>query len=212
MEPMSELTIKRPDDWHLHLRDGDMMRAVLPYTAELYGRAIIMPNLKPPVKTVKDAKAFRQRILDCLPPGHGFQPLMTLYLTDDTPQVEIQTAKNEGFLAAVKLYPVGVTTRSEHGITDLKKVYRVLEVMQKLDIPLSIHGEISDPGVDIFDSESVFIDREWDPLRNDFTELKIVLEHVSSKIGVDDVLSAESRLGATITPHHLLINRNNSGN
>jgi dihydroorotase len=209
MEPMSELTIKRPDDWHLHLRDGDMMRAVLPYTAELYGRAIVMPNLKPPVKTVKDAEAYRQRILDCLPPGHGFQPLMTLYLTDDTPQVEIQTAKKEGFLAAVKLYPVGATTHSEHGVTDLKKVYRVLEVMQKLDIPLSIHGEISDPGVDIFDRESVFIDRELDPLRNDFPELKIILEHVSSKIGVDYVLSAEIGLGATITPHHLLINRNN---
>ena len=206
---MNELTIKRPDDWHLHLRDGDMMRAVLPYTAELYGRAIIMPNLKPPVKTVKDVEAYRQRILDCLPSSHGFQPLMTLYLTDDTPQEEIQTANKEGLLAAVKLYPVGATTHSEHGVTDLRKVYRVLEIMQKLDIPLSIHGEISDPGVDIFDRESVFIERELDPLRNDFPELKIVLEHVSSKTGVDYVLSAESGLGATITPHHLLINRNN---
>ena len=152
------------------------MQAVLPFSAELYGRAIIMPNLRPPVRTAKDAKAYRQRILSCLPPGHGFQPLMTLYLTDDTSQTEIRAAREGGLISAVKLYPVGTTTHSEHGVTDLKKVYRVLEVMQKLDIPLSIHGEISDPGVDIFDRESVFIDRELDPLRNDFPELKIILE------------------------------------
>ena len=205
---MIELTIKRPDDWHLHLRDGAMMRAVLPYAAELYGRAIIMPNLKPPVTTVKDAEAYRQRILGCLPAGHGFQPLMTLYLTDDTPPAEIQAAQNDGLLAAVKLYPVGATTHSEHGVTDIKKVYPVFEVMQKLNITLSIHGEISDPGVDIFDRESVFIDRELNPLRQKFPGLKIVLEHVSSKTGVEYVRSAEKGLGATITPHHLLINRN----
>jgi dihydroorotase len=205
---MNELTIKRPDDWHLHLRDGDIMRAVLPFTAQLYARAIIMPNLKPPVKTVKDAGAYRQRILDCLPSGHGFQPLMTLYLTDDTPQTEIQSAQDDGLLAAVKLYPVGATTHSEHGVTDIKKVYRVLEVMQRLNIPLSIHGEVSDADVDIFDRESVFIDRVLDPLRKDFPELNIVLEHVTSKTGVDYVRSAERGLGATVTPHHLLINRN----
>ena len=205
---MNELTIKRPDDWHLHLRDGDIMRTVLPYTAELYGRAIIMPNLQPPVRTVQDLKAYRQRVLDCLPVGHGFQPLMTLYLTDDTAPAEIRLAKNEGLLAAVKLYPVGATTHSEHGVTRIRKVYRIFEVMQELDIPLSIHGESIDPDVDIFEREAVFIDRELDPLRKDFPELRIVLEHVTSETGVDYVLSAECGLGATITPHHLLINRN----
>ena len=208
MKPRNELIIKRPDDWHLHLRDEDMMRAVLPYTAELYGRAIIMPNLRPPVRTVQDLEAYRQRILDALCPGHGFQPLMTLYLTDETPPAEIRLAIDEGLLAAVKLYPVGATTNSEHGVTAIKKVYRVLEVMQELDIPLSIHGESIDPDVDIFERESVFIDRELDPLRKDFPELKIVLEHVTSQTGVDYVISAQRKLGATVTPHHLLINRN----
>jgi len=208
MKQKSELIIKRPDDWHLHLRDGEMMQAVLPFSAELYGRAIIMPNLRPPVRTAKDAADYRQRILKCLPPGHGFQPLMTLYLTDETPPAEIRLAKNEGLLTGVKLYPVGATTNSEHGVTSIKKVYRVLEVMQELNIPLLIHGEISDPGVDIFDRESAFIDRELDPLRKDMPQLKIVMEHVSSKIGVDYVLAAERNLGTTVTPHHLLINRN----
>jgi dihydroorotase len=205
---MNELTIKRPDDWHLHLRDGDIMRAVLPYTAEVFGRAIIMPNLQPPVKTVQDLKLYRQRILDCLPAGHDFQPLMTLYLTDETSTEEIRQARNLGLLAAVKLYPVGATTHSEHGVTSLKKVNRVLEVMQELGIPLSIHGESADPNVDIFERESVFIDHELIPLRKDFPELRIILEHVTSKNGVEYVLSADSKLGATITPHHLLINRN----
>jgi dihydroorotase len=207
-QEMNELIIKRPDDWHLHLRDGDMMRAVLPYTAELYARAIIMPNLKPPVKTVKDAEAYRQRILNCLPSGHGFQPLMTLYLTDETPPTEIRTAHDVGLLSAAKLYPVGATTHSEHGVTDIKKVYPILEVMQELNIPLLIHGETNDPDIDIFDREAVYIDRELDPLRKDFPELKIVLEHVTSKTGVDYVRSGERGLGATVTPHHLLINRN----
>ncbi len=199
--------IKRPDDWHLHLRDGDMMQAVLPFTAELYGRAIIMPNLKPPVTTVKAAAAYRQRILDCLPSDCGFQPLMTLYLTDETLPAEIRFGKSEGILTAVKLYPAGATTHSEQGVTSLKKVYRILEVMQELDIPLSVHGEVIDPDVDIFEREAVFIDRELQPLRHDFPELKIILEHVSSKTGVDYVRSADQYLGATITPHHLLINR-----
>jgi dihydroorotase len=205
---MNELTIIRPDDWHLHLRDAEMMRAVLPFTAELYGRAIIMPNLRPPVRTVKDAATYRQRILDCLPAGHGFEPLMTLYLTDETPPAEIRAAKTAGLLAAVKLYPMGATTNSDQGVTDIKKVYRVLAVMQELAIPLSIHGEISDPEVDIFDREAVFIDRELEPLRKDFPELKITLEHVTSRIGVDYVLAAGKGLGATVTPHHLLIDRN----
>jgi len=205
---MNKLKIIRPDDWHVHLRDGEMLRAVLPFTAELYGRAIIMPNLRPPVRTAADAAAYRKRILDCLPPGHPFQPLMTLYLTDQTPPSEIRTAKTEGLLAAAKLYPVGATTHSEHGVTDMKKVYRVLEVMQALEVPLSIHGETSDPAVDIFDREAVFIDRELEPLRQAFPELKIILEHVTSRPGVDYLLSAGPGLGATITPHHLLIDRN----
>jgi len=208
MKPKNELVIKRPDDWHLHLRDGEMLQAVLPFSAQLYSRAIIMPNLRPPIRTVKDVAAYRQRILDCLPPGHGFQPLMTLYLTDGTPPAEIRLAKSEGLLAGVKLYPVGATTNSEHGVTDIKKVYRVLEIMQQLDIPLLIHGEVSDPAVDIFDRESVYIDRELDPLRQDMPQLKIVMEHVSSKIGIEYVLAAERNLGTTVTPHHLLINRN----
>jgi dihydroorotase len=208
MKPKNELIIKRPDDWHLHLRDGVIMQAVLSFSAELYGRAIIMPNLKPPVRTAEDAAAYRQKIVHCLPPGHGFQPLMTLYLTDDTPPAEIRLAKSEGLLTGVKLYPVGATTNSEQGVTNIKKVYPVLEVMQKLDIPLLIHGEVSDPAVDIFDREAVFIDRELNPLRQDMPELRIVMEHVSSKIGVDYVLAAERNLGTTVTPHHLLINRN----
>ena len=208
MDFKHELVIKRPDDWHLHLRDGEMLQAVLPFSAELYGRAIIMPNLRPPVRTVKDAAAYRQRILSCLPPGHGFEPLMTLYLTDETPPAEIRLAKSEGLLSGVKLYPVGATTNSEQGVTSIKKVYRVLEVMQQLDIPLLIHGEVNDPAVDIFDREAVFIDRELGPLRQDMPQLRIVMEHVSSKIGVDYVLAAERNLGTTVTPHHLLINRN----
>jgi dihydroorotase len=208
IKPMNELTIKRPDDWHLHLRDGEMMQVVLPFTAELYGRAIIMPNLRPPVLTVEDAAAYRKRILDCLIPDQGFQPLMTLYLTDETPPAEIRLGKGEGLLSAVKLYPVGATTHSEFGVTAIKKIYRILETMQKLDIPLSIHCEANDPGVDIFDRESVYIDRELEPLRQAFPGLKIVMEHVTTKAGVDYVLSAERGLGASITPHHLLINRN----
>lgn len=208
MKPKKELVITRPDDWHLHLRDGDMLQAVLPFSAQLYGRAIIMPNLRPPVRTAEDAQAYRQRILKCLPPGHDFQPLMTLYLTDDTAPDEIRLAKNEGLLTGVKLYPVGATTNSEQGVTDTKKTYAVLEVMQELGIPLLIHGEINDPAVDIFDREAVFIDRELDPLRKDMPGLKMILEHVSCKVGVDYVLAAERNLSATVTPHHLLINRN----
>ncbi len=204
---MNEITIRRPDDWHLHLRDGDILAAVLPFTAALYGRAIIMPNLKPPVTTVKDAAAYRQRILDCLPPDHGFEPLMTLYLTDNTEPAEIRLGKDEGIISAVKLYPAGATTNSEFGVTSIIKTYRVLKIMQELDVPLSVHGEIHDPDVDIFEREAVFVERELDPLRKNFPELKIILEHVSSKTGVEYVRSADRYLGATITPHHMLINR-----
>jgi len=208
MKQKNELVIRRPDDWHLHLRDGEMLQAVLPFSAELYGRAIIMPNLRPPVRTTADAENYRQRILNCLPPGHAFQPLMTLYLTDETPPEEIRRAHRAGILSGVKLYPVGATTNSEQGVTDIKKTYGVLEVMQKLEVPLLIHGETSDPTVDIFDREAVFIDRELEPMRRDLPGLKMILEHVSSKIGVDYVLAAKKNLATTVTPHHLLINRN----
>lgn len=204
---MTEITIKRPDDWHLHLRDGDILRAVLPFTAELFGRAIVMPNLKPPVRTRAEIASYRQRILGLLPAGHGFEPLMTLYLTDETSPEEIRICKSEQLIAAVKLYPVGATTNSEYGVTDIKKVYPVLEIMQELGIPLSVHGESSRPGIDLFDREAVFIEQDLKPLCNDFPELKVIFEHLSSKIGVDYVLSCGKGVGATITPHHMLITR-----
>ena len=208
MKNAHTLTIKRPDDWHLHLRDGEMLKAVLPFSAELYGRAVVMPNLNPPLRTIRDIEAYRRRIMNALPPDHGFMPLMTLYLTDQTPVSELREGKKAGLISAVKLYPVGATTNAEHGVTDLHKVYPVFEAMQAMNIPLSIHGEISDPDVDIFDREAVFIERVLDPLRRDFPELKMILEHVTSKTGVAYVQAAEKKLAATITPHHLRLERN----
>jgi dihydroorotase len=205
---MDKITIRRPDDWHLHLRDGDLLQAVLPFTAELFGRAIIMPNIKPPARTKMEIASYRQRITGCLPQDHGFQPLMTLYLTDETSPEEIRICKSEQLISAVKLYPVGATTNSEHGVTNMKKVYPVLERMQELAIPLSVHGESGAANVDIFDREAVFIERDLIPLRKTFPELKVVFEHLTSKIGVDYVLSCGNEVGATITPHHLLITRN----
>lgn len=208
MEQGAEIRIIRPDDWHLHLRDGPMLRAVLPFTAELYGRAMIMPNLRPPVRTVQEAAAYRQRIMDCLPPGHAFLPLMTLYLTETTPPEAIRQARQTGWCAAVKLYPLGATTHSEQGVRSLQAVYPVLEAMQAMGLPLCVHGEVSDPEVDIFDREAVFVDRVLDPLRRDFPELRIVLEHVTTRVGVEYVQSSPAGLAASITPHHLLITRN----
>lgn len=208
MEQGAEIRIIRPDDWHLHLRDGPMLRAVLPFTAELFGRAMIMPNLRPPIRTVQEAAAYRQRIMDCLPPGHAFQPLMTLYLTETTPPEAIRQARQTGWCAAVKFYPLGTTTHSGQGVRSLQAVYPVLEVMQAMGLPLSVHGEVSDPEVDIFDREAVFVDRVLDPLRRDFPELQIVLEHVTTRVGVEYVQSSPSGLAASITPHHLLITRN----
>jgi dihydroorotase len=205
---MDYITIRRPDDWHLHLRDSDILQAVLPYTAELFGRAIVMPNIKPPARTKAEIAAYRQRITRCLPQGHRFQPLMTLYLTDETSPEEISICTSEQLISAVKLYPVGATTNSEHGVTDIRKVYPVIERMQELDIPLSVHGESSAADVDLFDREAVFIERDLQPLRKDFPELKVVFEHLTSKIGVDYVRSCGQEVGATITPHHLLITRN----
>ncbi len=205
------LTLARPDDWHLHLRDGAMLAAVLPHTARQFGRAIVMPNLKPPVTTTEAARAYRERILAALPAGMAFEPLMTLYLTDNTAPEEIRRARESGFVHGVKLYPAGATTNSDAGVTDLGKCARTLEAMQEAGMPLLIHGEVTDPAVDLFDREKVFIDRVMEPLRRDFPALKVVFEHITTKDAADYVRDAGAppgRLGATITAHHLLYNRN----
>ena len=209
---MQTLTLTRPDDWHLHLRDGAAMAAVLPDTARRFARAIVMPNLKPPVTTVAQAAAYRQAILAALPADspatRPFEPLMTLYLTDMLPADEVRRAKESGFIHAIKLYPAGATTNSAAGVTDLKHCYASLAVMQELHLPLLVHGEVTDPEVDIFDREAVFIDRVLTPLLRDFPDLKVVLEHVTTREGVDFVRSAGKNVAATLTAHHLLLNRN----
>ncbi len=205
---MEKLTITRPDDWHLHLRDGDVLRAVLPDTARRFARAIVMPNLKPPVTTVAQAAAYRERILAAVPPGSSFSPLMTLYLTDNLPADEIDRAKDSGFVHAVKLYPAGATTNSDAGVTDLKKCAATLARMEKRSLPLLVHGEVTDPAVDVFDREAVFIDTVLAPLLKAFPGLKVVLEHVTTAEGVEFVKSAGAHVAATITAHHLLMNRN----
>ncbi|MGO4279202.1 dihydroorotase [Cupriavidus sp. OV038] len=202
------LTITRPDDWHLHLRDGAALAAVLPDTARQFGRAIIMPNLKPPVTTVEQAAAYRARILAALPSGMAFEPLMTLYLTDNLPAEEIVAAKASGFIHAVKLYPAGATTNSDAGVTDIRRCAATLEAMQRAGLPLLVHGEVTDGDIDIFDREAVFIDRVMRPLRKDFPELKVVFEHITTKDAAQYVAEAEGPVGATITAHHLLYNRN----
>ncbi|URF04686.1 dihydroorotase [Cupriavidus campinensis] len=202
------LTITRPDDWHLHLRDGAALAAVLPDTARQFGRAIIMPNLKPPVTTVEQAAAYRARILAALPSGMAFEPLMTLYLTDNTPAEEIVAAKASGFVHAVKLYPAGATTNSDAGVTDIRRCAATLEAMQRAGLPLLVHGEVTDGDIDIFDREAVFIDRVMRPLRKDFPELKVVFEHITTQDAAEYVAEAEGPVGATITAHHLLYNRN----
>jgi dihydroorotase len=205
---MQTLTITRPDDWHLHLRDGAALAAVLPDTARRFGRAIVMPNLKPPVTTVEQAAAYCERILAGVPPGLTFQPLMTLYLTDNMQASEVEKAKASGFVHAVKLYPAGATTNSDAGVTDLARCRATLAKMETLGLPLLVHGEVTDPAVDIFDREAVFIDRVLAPLLKDFPALKLVLEHVTTKDGVDFVLAGGANVAATITAHHLLLNRN----
>ena len=202
------LTITRPDDWHLHLRDGDVMASVLPDSARQFGRAIVMPNLKPPVTTVAQAAAYRERILAAVPEGLSFEPLMTLYLTNNTPPDEIRRAKDSGFVHAVKLYPAGATTNSDAGVSDLAKCYKTLEVMQELGLPFLVHGEVTDPAIDIFDREAVFIDRVMRPLRHDMPELKVVFEHITTKDAAQYVASGEGPIAATVTAHHLLYNRN----
>ncbi|MFC7297814.1 dihydroorotase [Herminiimonas aquatilis] len=204
----SSITITRPDDWHLHLRDGATIASVLPDTARQFARAIVMPNLKPPVTTTEQAIAYRDRILAALPAGMQFEPLMVLYLTDNTPPEEIRRAKDSGVVHAVKLYPAGATTNSDAGVSDLSKCYKTLEMMQKLGMPFLVHGEVTDPAVDIFDREAVFIDRVMQPLRRDMPELKVVFEHITTKDAVQYVAEADGHVAATITAHHLLYNRN----
>ncbi|WP_298832393.1 dihydroorotase [uncultured Piscinibacter sp.] len=201
------LTLTRPDDWHLHVRDGAAMAAVVPATARQFGRAIIMPNLKPPVTTAAQALAYRERICAAVPEGMSFEPLMTLYLTDMLPADEIRRAKAAG-VVAVKLYPAGATTNSDAGVTDLRKTYATLEAMQREGLPLLVHGEVTDPEIDLFDREQAFIDQKLIPLRADFPELKIVFEHITTREAVQYVGEAGPRTAATITAHHLLYNRN----
>lgn len=201
------LTLTRPDDWHLHVRDGDALNTVVPHTAAQFGRAIIMPNLRPPVTTTAQALAYKARILAAVPPGVAFEPLMTLYLTDNLPADEIGRAKQAG-IQALKLYPAGATTNSDAGVTDLRKTYKVLEAMQRVGMPLLVHGEVTSPEIDLFDREAVFIDTQLIPLRQDFPELKIVFEHITTREAVQYVQDACRFTAATLTAHHLLFNRN----
>jgi len=202
------LTITRPDDWHLHLRDGEALQSVLPHSARQFARAIIMPNLRPPVTTVANAAEYRQRILAALPEGMCFEPLMTLYLTDNTPADEIRRAADSGFVKAVKLYPAGATTNSDAGVTHVVKCDAALAEMEKVGMPLLVHGEVTDPAIDIFDRENVFIDTVLNPLLVRRPGLRVVFEHITTKDAAEFVASAGDNVAATITAHHLLYNRN----
>jgi dihydroorotase len=201
------LTLTRPDDWHLHVRDADALKAVLPHTVAQFARAIIMPNLRPPVTTTAQALAYKERILAAVPGGAAFEPLMTLYLTDRLPPQEITVAKAAG-VVALKLYPAGATTNSDAGVTDLRKTYPTLEAMQCIGMPLLVHGEVTSPEIDLFDREAVFIDTQLIPLRRDFPELKIVFEHITTLEAAQYVQSTDRFTAATLTAHHLLFNRN----
>jgi dihydroorotase len=201
------ITIRKPDDWHLHVRDGAMLKAVLPFTAAHFGRAICMPNLFPPVMTVKDAIAYRQRVLAALPEGAKFQPLMTCYLTDNTDPDDVEAGFRDAVFTAVKMYPAHATTNSAYGVTDFDKINRVLARMEKIGMPFLIHGEEADPQIDIFDREAVFIERRLSPMIRNFPGLRIVLEHVSSRDGVEFVKAHAPQLGATVTPYHLMLTR-----
>jgi len=205
---MQQITLTRPDDWHLHLRDDAYLRTTVAHSARQFGRAIVMPNLKPPVTTTDLAEAYRARILKALPNNLRFEPLMTLYLTDNTPPQEIRRAKDSGFIHGVKLYPAGATTNSDAGVTALEKTYPALEAMQEVGIPLLVHGEVTEGTVDIFDREHEFIDRQLRPLMTQLPGLRIVFEHITTREAVDFVTAAPAHIGATITVHHLLLNRN----
>ena len=204
----NRLTLTRPDDWHLHLRDGAALVSVLPDTARQFARAIVMPNLKPPVTTTAQAAAYRERILAARPQGSDFVPLMTLYLTDNSSAEEITHAAESGFVHAVKLYPAGATTNSDAGVTDLARCHPALEAMQRLGLPLCVHGEVTDRQIDVFDRERVFIDTQLIPLRRDFPGLRVVFEHITTQDAADYVREAQGEIGATITAHHLLYSRN----
>ncbi|SDI08708.1 dihydroorotase [Alloyangia pacifica] len=205
---MTQITLRRPDDWHLHLRDGEMLAGIAPESARHFGRAIIMPNLVPPVVTGDQAAAYRDRILGALPEGSGFAPLMTLYLTETTDPSDVAAAFDAGIITALKLYPAGATTNSASGVRDFDKVRPVLELMAEKGIPLCVHGEVVDSDIDIFDREAVFIDRVLDPIRRATPGLRVVMEHITTKQGVDYARAGGDDLGATITTHHLVINRN----
>jgi dihydroorotase len=205
---MQELTITRPDDWHLHLRDGEMLKAVLPDTAKQFARAIVMPNLKPPVRTVDEASAYRDRILAAIPDGMSFEPLMTLYLTDNTTPDEIAKAKESGFVKAVKYYPAGATTNSDSGVSDILKVTDALQAMESVGLPLLLHGEVTSADVDMFDREAVFIESILKPLIEKMPSLRIVLEHITTQQAAEFVTESPDHIGATLTPQHLLYNRN----
>jgi dihydroorotase len=205
---MTELKITRPDDWHLHLRDEALMRSVLPDTASQFARAIIMPNLRPPVTTTVQAQAYRERIMAAIPAGMLFEPLMTLYLTDNTGAEEIRRARQSGFVHAVKYYPAGATTNSDAGVTNMSKAYPALEEMQRCGMPLLVHGEVTDPTVDVFDREAVFVERVLQPLLKNLPNLRVVFEHITTAEAVQYVQSAPACIAATLTVHHLLYNRN----
>jgi len=205
---VDHLTITRPDDWHIHLRDGAALATTVAHAAAQFGRAIVMPNLAPPITTTDAALAYRQRILDARPAGSNFEPLMTLYLTDSTTADEIRKAKASGFVHGVKLYPAGATTNSDSGVTNLENVYAALTAMEELDLPLLVHGEVTDAHIDIFDREKVFIEQKLQPLTERFPNLRIVFEHITTKDAADFVLYSSENIAATITPHHLLLNRN----
>ncbi len=208
MKPLDRLVIRRPDDWHVHLRDGAMLEAVLSATARVFARAVVMPNLRPPITTVEAARGYRQRIESLLPENNGFTPLMTAYLTDDLDPGEVERGFFEGVFAAAKLYPANATTNSAAGVSDLVLIAPLLERMEAIKMPLLIHGEVTDPDVDVFDREAVFIERHLIPLRERHPELRIVLEHITTEDAVDYVSDCDELLAATITPHHLHLNRN----
>lgn len=204
----NQIKLTRPDDWHLHLRDDEALQRTVPDTARVFSRAIVMPNLRPPVTTVNMAESYRNRILSALPEGAAFEPLMTLYLTDNTSADEIHRACDSAFVHAVKLYPAGATTNSDAGVTDLKHCYGALEAMQQRGLPLLVHGEVTSADIDVFDREKVFIDQVLSPLLKDFPQLKLVFEHITTADAAQYVAAADDHIAATITPHHLLLNRN----
>jgi len=205
---LQALKIRRPDDWHIHLRDDEMLKTVVPYTSQVFGRAIVMPNLAPPITTVAAARAYRERILAAVPQGHNFTPLMTCYLTNSLSANELVSGFEQGVFTAAKLYPANATTNSSHGVSDVKGIYPLFEQMQKIGMPLLIHGEVTDAHVDIFDREARFIDQVMEPIRRQFPELKIVFEHITTQEAAQYVQEGNRFLGATITPQHLMFNRN----